>query len=193
MKEKEVELANAVINHRYHFEEEAQRLDTEHTSHDFTPSEQNRVILQHDMNTLNVLRGQTKMEMDVVAKVICRMYSSAIPLCISRYHSLQQRSMVLLLCVTVLTFLASSASAVGAGGDMVLTINDDFQPLTLDDFQPLPPFWTSTGLCPPEPRNETAAFLLSKAMQLNLQLIGSLTERAISYVRIHWLLELIQV
>ncbi|ETN62423.1 alpha-l-iduronidase [Anopheles darlingi] len=30
-------------------------------------------------------------------------------------------------------------------------------------------------------------------MQLNLQLIGSLTDRAISYVRIHWLLELIQV
>uniref|UniRef100_A0A182FUI6 Glycosyl hydrolases family 39 N-terminal catalytic domain-containing protein n=1 Tax=Anopheles albimanus TaxID=7167 RepID=A0A182FUI6_ANOAL len=101
--------------------------------------------------------------------------------------------MVLLLCLTVLTFSASSVTVASEGGPMLLTINDVSQPLALDDFQPLPSFWTSTGLCPREPRNETAAFLLSKAMQLNLQLIGSLTDRAISYVRIHWLLELVQV
>ncbi|XP_058059524.1 alpha-L-iduronidase [Anopheles bellator] len=59
--------------------------------------------------------------------------------------------------------------------------------------QRMEPFWASTGLCPPEPRNNTATFLLSRDSLLNLQLIGSLTDRAISHVRIHWLLELIRV
>ncbi|XP_050095136.1 alpha-L-iduronidase [Anopheles aquasalis] len=130
--------------------------------------------------------------MDVVAKVICRMYSSAIHRCTFRSHSLQQRTMLLLL-LCVLICSTSSATVVSERGDVVLKINDVVQPVAFDDFQPLPPFWSSTGLCPPEPRNETAAFLLSKAMHLNLQLIGSLSDRAISYVRIHWLLELIQV
>uniref|UniRef100_A0A182JPX5 Alpha-L-iduronidase n=1 Tax=Anopheles christyi TaxID=43041 RepID=A0A182JPX5_9DIPT len=55
------------------------------------------------------------------------------------------------------------------------------------------PFWTSTGLCPPEPRNASGAFLLSKDSLTNLELIGSLPNRGISYVRIHWLLELLEV
>uniref|UniRef100_A0A3F2YYY0 Uncharacterized protein n=1 Tax=Anopheles gambiae TaxID=7165 RepID=A0A3F2YYY0_ANOGA len=55
------------------------------------------------------------------------------------------------------------------------------------------PFWTSTGLCPPEPRNASAAFLLSQDTLTNLELIGSLPARGFSHVRIHWLLELIEV
>ncbi|XP_035898608.1 alpha-L-iduronidase isoform X2 [Anopheles stephensi] len=55
------------------------------------------------------------------------------------------------------------------------------------------PFWTSTGLCPPEPRNATGAFLVSKDSFMNLELIGSLPNRGLSHVRIHWLLELLEV
>uniref|UniRef100_A0A182PJK7 Uncharacterized protein n=1 Tax=Anopheles epiroticus TaxID=199890 RepID=A0A182PJK7_9DIPT len=54
-------------------------------------------------------------------------------------------------------------------------------------------FWTSTGLCPPEPRNASGAFLLSKDSLTNLELIGSLPNRGISHVRIHWLLDLLEV
>ncbi|XP_069684325.1 alpha-L-iduronidase isoform X2 [Periplaneta americana] len=52
-------------------------------------------------------------------------------------------------------------------------------------------FWESTGLCPPEPRSSAPEFLLSKDERFNLALIGSLPHRAISQVRIHWLLDLI--
>lgn len=55
------------------------------------------------------------------------------------------------------------------------------------------PFWTSTGLCPPEPRNASGAFLVSKDSLMNLELIGSLPNRGIRHVRIHWLLELLEV
>uniref|UniRef100_A0A182R0K6 Alpha-L-iduronidase n=1 Tax=Anopheles farauti TaxID=69004 RepID=A0A182R0K6_9DIPT len=55
------------------------------------------------------------------------------------------------------------------------------------------PFWTGSGLCPPEPRNASGEFLLSKDSLTNLELIGSLTNRSISHVRIHWLLELLGV
>lgn len=58
--------------------------------------------------------------------------------------------------------------------------------------RPMQPFWASTGLCPPEPRNASGGFLLSRDSQMNLDLIASLTNRSVSHVRIHWLLELVE-
>uniref|UniRef100_A0A182VTA0 Uncharacterized protein n=1 Tax=Anopheles minimus TaxID=112268 RepID=A0A182VTA0_9DIPT len=55
------------------------------------------------------------------------------------------------------------------------------------------PFWTSTGLCPPEPRNASGAFWESRDSLMNLELIASLPNHGISHVRIHWLLELLDV
>lgn len=55
------------------------------------------------------------------------------------------------------------------------------------------PFWTSTGLCPPEPRNASGAFLVSRDSLMNLELIASLPNHGIRHVRIHWLLELLEV
>ncbi|XP_049289504.1 alpha-L-iduronidase isoform X2 [Anopheles funestus] len=55
------------------------------------------------------------------------------------------------------------------------------------------PFWTSTGLCPPEPQNASGAFWQSRDSLMNLELIASLPNRGISHVRIHWLLELLEV
>ncbi|XP_071542555.1 alpha-L-iduronidase [Panulirus ornatus] len=52
-------------------------------------------------------------------------------------------------------------------------------------------FWRSTGLCPPAPHITTRPFLLSQDEKLNLALIGSLPNNAVTQVRIHWLLDLI--
>ncbi|EAT44203.1 AAEL004402-PA [Aedes aegypti] len=57
--------------------------------------------------------------------------------------------------------------------------------------KPLPRFWTSTGLCPPAPREKTSEFLLSEDSLLNLEIIGSLPNQGLKYVRIHWLLDMI--
>ncbi|XP_058832081.1 alpha-L-iduronidase-like [Topomyia yanbarensis] len=56
----------------------------------------------------------------------------------------------------------------------------------------LPRFWTSTGLCPPAPREKAADFLLSDDSLLNFEIIGGLPNAGLKYVRIHWLLEMIQ-
>ncbi|XP_054709476.1 alpha-L-iduronidase-like [Uloborus diversus] len=57
----------------------------------------------------------------------------------------------------------------------------------------LPQFWKSTGLCPPDPHNESFKFLLSADMKQNLFHIGSLPHNGIEIIRIHWMLELVQV
>ncbi|PSN39547.1 Alpha-L-iduronidase [Blattella germanica] len=54
-------------------------------------------------------------------------------------------------------------------------------------------FWDSTGFCPPLPRSSTARFMLSPDVLFNLALIGSIPNKAISQVRIHWLLDIITV
>ncbi|GIY49355.1 alpha-L-iduronidase [Caerostris darwini] len=61
----------------------------------------------------------------------------------------------------------------------------------------LKPFWKSTGLWksygyPPDPHQESYKFLLSPDVKLNLFHIGSLG-RGIFQVRIHWMLDLIQI
>ncbi|CAL1264992.1 unnamed protein product [Larinioides sclopetarius] len=60
-------------------------------------------------------------------------------------------------------------------------------------FQNLKPFWKSTGLCPPDPHEESYNFLLSPDMKLNIFHIGSLPRKGISQVRIHWMLDLVQM
>ncbi|KAF8790168.1 Alpha-L-iduronidase like protein [Argiope bruennichi] len=57
----------------------------------------------------------------------------------------------------------------------------------------LKPFWKSTGLCPPDPHEESYNFLLSPDMKLNIFHIGSLPHNGISQVRIHWMLDLVQM
>ncbi|XP_049820618.1 alpha-L-iduronidase [Aethina tumida] len=52
-------------------------------------------------------------------------------------------------------------------------------------------FWKSTGLCPPDPKQEAYKFLLGEDEKINLALIGSLPNKGIRHVRIHWLLNLI--
>ncbi|KAL9925933.1 alpha-L-iduronidase isoform 1-T2 [Glossina fuscipes fuscipes] len=58
----------------------------------------------------------------------------------------------------------------------------------------LPKFWTNTGLCPAGKltHDDIKASLLSEAMQMNLLLISSLPDGAITHIRIHWMLELIK-
>ncbi|CAH0559381.1 unnamed protein product [Brassicogethes aeneus] len=53
-------------------------------------------------------------------------------------------------------------------------------------------FWRSTGLCPLDPKTDAYKFLLSQDEKINLVLIGSLPNKGIRHVRIHWLLNLIQ-
>ncbi|XP_065091548.1 alpha-L-iduronidase isoform X2 [Ochlerotatus camptorhynchus] len=72
---------------------------------------------------------------------------------------------------------------------VVHEIDVDFE-LVLQKGKPLPRFWTSTGLCPPAPREKSAEFLLSDDSLLNLEIIGSLPNEGLKYVRIHWLLEM---
>lgn len=72
---------------------------------------------------------------------------------------------------------------------VVHEIDIDFE-LVLQKGKPLPRFWTSTGLCPPAPREKSAEFLLSNDSLLNLEIIGALPNEGLKYVRIHWLLEM---
>lgn len=56
----------------------------------------------------------------------------------------------------------------------------------------LPHFWESTGLCPPQPHQQSENYLLSDDMIQNLLLISSVPHQGIKQVRIHWLLDLIK-
>lgn len=57
-----------------------------------------------------------------------------------------------------------------------------------------PKFWTNTGFCPTGSvtHDDIKNSLLSVAMQMNLLYISALPRGAITHVRIHWLLELLQ-
>ncbi|XP_017857775.1 PREDICTED: alpha-L-iduronidase [Drosophila arizonae] len=61
-------------------------------------------------------------------------------------------------------------------------------------YHPLPHFWTGVGFCPAGDINYNgiSAALESPSMQLHLRLIGALPIGAITHIRIHWLLELVQ-
>ena len=76
------------------------------------------------------------------------------------------RSMFVILVLVLLIATAESVSP-------WVQVNVDFE----DAFswgQPMPKFWTSTGLCPPVPRSRSEEFLLSADSMLNLAMIGSL-------------------
>ncbi|XP_060619697.2 alpha-L-iduronidase isoform X1 [Anolis sagrei] len=54
-------------------------------------------------------------------------------------------------------------------------------------------FWESTGFCPPLPHSQADLFDLSKDQAINLAYISSVPHNGIKQIRIHWLLELVQV
>ncbi|XP_060644750.1 alpha-L-iduronidase [Drosophila nasuta] len=62
-------------------------------------------------------------------------------------------------------------------------------------YHTLPHFWTGVGFCPAGDISHTgiATALTSPALQLNLRQIGALPFGAITHIRIHWLLELVQL
>lgn len=75
------------------------------------------------------------------------------------------------------------------GRDIHLTIH------VQHELGPLKRFWTSTGFTLPRdlsPSHDTKPFYLSSDVKMNLALIGSLPNRGIQQVRIHWLLNLIE-
>lgn len=71
-------------------------------------------------------------------------------------------------------------------------VNIEFIELT-KELKRLPRFWTNTGFAPPEPVENVNDFFESNDVNVNLEIIGSLPNRGISNVRIHWLLNLLSI
>lgn len=71
-------------------------------------------------------------------------------------------------------------------------VNIEFDELT-KELKLLPRFWTNTGFAPPAPVENVTDFFESKDVHLNLEIIGSLPNKGISNVRIHWLLNLLSI
>lgn len=57
-----------------------------------------------------------------------------------------------------------------------------------------PKFWTNSGLCPPGEltHNNIKNFLLGDVMQMNLLHLSALPKGALTHLRIHWALELME-
>lgn len=68
-----------------------------------------------------------------------------------------------------------------------VVVNEDF------DLAEFHHFWKSTGFCPPDPHKEAYQFFLSDDMHQNLALIGSLPFQGIRQVRVHWLLDMVEM
>ncbi|XP_055592137.1 alpha-L-iduronidase [Uranotaenia lowii] len=95
------------------------------------------------------------------------------------------------MCVLlVINLLLLSVPLACTGSEEYAIIDVDLDEV-LERGVPFPRFWTSTGLCPPAPRQSTADFLLSDDSLLNLEIIGSLPNEGLTHVRIHWLLEML--
>lgn len=71
-------------------------------------------------------------------------------------------------------------------------VNIEFDELT-KELMILPRFWTNTGFAPPAPVENVTDYFESKDVNLNLEIAGSLPNRGISNVRIHWLLNLLSI
>jgi hypothetical protein len=71
-------------------------------------------------------------------------------------------------------------------------IEIDFNDAT-KDLKKLPRFWTNVGFSPSEPVDKIDKYLMSDDLQRNLEIIGSLPNKGIENIRIHWLLNLIKV
>lgn len=64
------------------------------------------------------------------------------------------------------------------------------------DWRPMPQFWTNTGFCPPAPTNQSAdlhAFFASADVRMNMHAIAALPSARAIGVRVHWILNLIDV
>ncbi|KAH8276397.1 hypothetical protein KR018_000286 [Drosophila ironensis] len=61
-------------------------------------------------------------------------------------------------------------------------------------YHPLPHFWTGVGFCPAGriDHEGIGSSLASSALQMNLRQIAALPVGAVTHIRIHWLLELVQ-
>lgn len=57
----------------------------------------------------------------------------------------------------------------------------------------LPRFWTNTGFAPREPIDKVNEYFESDDVNINLEIIGSLPNQGIENVRIHWLLNLLEI
>lgn len=79
---------------------------------------------------------------------------------------------------------------------LLLTVLPSHAHYTSSDvvYHPLPHFWTGVGFCPAGDINYKgiSEALEAPSMQLHLRLIGALPIGAITHIRIHWLLELVQ-
>lgn len=58
---------------------------------------------------------------------------------------------------------------------------------------PLRHFWESTGFCPPDPHQDFRKFIFTNDELQNLAYIGSVPNKGIKQVRIHWLLDLVSM
>ena len=59
------------------------------------------------------------------------------------------------------------------------------------DIRKVSPFWHSTGFCPPLPHEKASGYDLSEDEKQNILYIGSIPNKGIEQVRIHWLLDLV--
>lgn len=64
---------------------------------------------------------------------------------------------------------------------------------SLQNARKLPRFWTNSGFAPPQPIDDVEDFFHSEDVKRNLEIIGSLPNRGITHVRIHWLLNLLKI
>lgn len=71
-------------------------------------------------------------------------------------------------------------------------IEIDFSDAT-KEMKKLPRFWTNVGFSPPEPVDKVDEYMMNIDVHRNLEIIGSLPNKGIENVRIHWLLNLIKV
>lgn len=62
-----------------------------------------------------------------------------------------------------------------------------------ENVERLPRFWTNTGFAPPEPIEKVADYFDCDDVNVNLEIIGSLPNRGLNNVRIHWLLNLLSI
>ncbi|XP_058461976.1 alpha-L-iduronidase [Malaya genurostris] len=91
------------------------------------------------------------------------------------------------MCVLLVLLLIVNISKAAPNHHVSINFEQVFR-----DGRPLSRFWTSTGLCPPAPREKAAEFLLAEDSLLNFEIIGSLPNLGLNYIRIHWLLEMIE-
>ena len=87
--------------------------------------------------------------------------------------------------VGVILILLNASEADTFNGHVVLDANRVVGPLQH--------FWESTGFCPPDPHQDFYKFMFANDELQNLAYVGSVPNRGIKQVRIHWLLDLVSM